>query len=147
MTHLSPDPGQANTAASRPPAGGDSRLPLLDLGVLRALVGDEPAIVHEFLSEFLAAARRQGGALRHAAATGALGEVRVLAHNLKSSSRSVGAQRLGEACQALERAALGGDAAAVSAALRSFDAELALAEAAILAALEIAGTTPQGEKA
>jgi HPt (histidine-containing phosphotransfer) domain-containing protein len=147
MTHLSPDLGHANSATSRAPSGGSPRLAVFDLGVLQALIGDEPAIVREFLADFLAAARRQRGGMREAAAIRALGDVRVLAHNLKSSSRSVGAHRLGEACQSLERAATGVDPVAVAAWLQALEAQLALAEAEIIAALDALGGEPQGEMA
>lgn len=147
MTILSADPGHASAAASRPADAGNSELAVFDLDVLRALIGDEPAILHEFLADFLVAAGRHGGALRAATADRALADVRLLAHNLKSSSRSVGAHRLGDACQALERAALGGDVASVADQLGPLEAELALAEAEIRAALGILDGQPHGEVA
>jgi HPt (histidine-containing phosphotransfer) domain-containing protein len=147
MTHPSPFLGQSNSASSRPSNDGDSRQPLLDLGVLRALIGDEPAIVREFLADYLEAARCQRTALNDAIVIGAIGDVRVLAHNLKSSSRSVGARRLGDACQALEWAALGGQAESVVGHMRSLEAGLALAEAEILAALDLLDGMLQGRTA
>lgn len=147
MTQQSADLGHANATGSRASDAIDSGLVVFDLGVLRALIGDEPAIVRDFLADFLATAGRQGGALHAAAANRAFGDVRVLAHNLKSSSRSVGARRLGEACQALERAALGGDAASIAGHMAPFESELALAEAEIRAAIGILDERPQGEMA
>lgn len=144
MMHLSADPGHVSAARCRTADACDSGLAVLDLGVLCALIGDEPAIVRDFLTDFLVAAGRQGGALRAAAADRACGNVRLLAHNLKSSSRSVGAQRLGDACQALERAALDGDAASVAGHLVPFEAELTHAEAEIRAAIGVLDGRLQG---
>lgn len=124
----------AGPPAAVPPCHG-STLPVFDVGVLRALVGDDPDLLDELLADYLAGARRQRLALRDACAIRAFTDARMLAHNLKSSSRSVGALALGAACQGLENAALGCDADAVVEWMGKLVAELELAERSIEAAL------------
>jgi HPt (histidine-containing phosphotransfer) domain-containing protein len=77
----------------------------VDVGVLKGLVGDDPAIVREFLADYLAAARRSATELRAAQAAGDIRAIGSIAHKLKSSSRSVGALALGDLCAELENAA------------------------------------------
>ena len=60
--------------------------------------------------------------IRAAATTGDLGEVGALAHRLKSSSRSVGAIALGDACAELENGSRLNDSAVAMAAVGTFEA-------------------------
>lgn len=82
--------------------GGDGPV---DINVLRKLVGDDDAIVHELLLDFGASTRKQGEALSQAWAASDHEQIARLAHQLKSSARSVGAHRLGHLCEEAERCA------------------------------------------
>lgn len=75
---------------------------LVDLAVLRSLVGDEPATLREFLKEFLSGSSRLMDGMRERFGTPHWREGANLAHRLKSSSRSVGACRLGDLSENLE---------------------------------------------
>ncbi|HRP66057.1 MAG TPA: PAS domain S-box protein [Thauera sp.] len=79
-------------------------LAVFDPQVLPALIGDEAALIEEFLTDYRASARSTADALQRACAAGDWSQVAQLAHRLKSSSRSVGAMQLGESCAALEQA-------------------------------------------
>jgi signal transduction histidine kinase/CheY-like chemotaxis protein/HPt (histidine-containing phosphotransfer) domain-containing protein len=83
----------------------------LDIGVLRALVGDDPGVTRDFLTDYRACAREEAATLRAAAVDGDRKRVMAIAHRLKSSSRSVGALALGDVCAGLEA---GDDAHAVA---------------------------------
>ncbi len=109
---------------------------LLQLSVLASLVGDEPAVINEFLSDFRASAQSLRKEIADAAAAGQLAQVGALAHRLKSSSRSVGALPLGEICAELEKAGKQGNAALVDDAHRRFVAMLDKVEAALAAHLD-----------
>ena len=76
--------------------------PVLEVGVLASLVGDDPAVIRDVLDDYrasLAGLLTELLDATNAADTRRLGSV---AHRLKSSSRAVGALRLGDACSALE---------------------------------------------
>lgn len=79
-------------------------LKLVDISVLAALVGDSPEIISDFLQDFQRSAVKIAMELKSAYATGQAAQVGMLAHKLKSSARSVGAQRLAELCAAIEQA-------------------------------------------
>ena len=87
----------------------DSRRPVVpatpppfDVGVLREFVGDEPAVLLELVDCFeTVATGLRAGLLRAGADSDADGAA-MLAHSLKSSSRSVGALPLGASCARLE---------------------------------------------
>src|SRR6185437_13679786 len=78
--------------------------PVVDVTVLESLVGDDPLVVRDFLSDYLDSARRLVGELRLARNAEDLRQIGAIAHKLKSSSRSVGAIALGDLCSALENA-------------------------------------------
>ena len=78
---------------------------LLDLNVLRALIGDDEAVIAEVLRAFCDSASETGVALRQAFSIGDLRGVADGAHKLKSGARSIGALPLGERCAELEAAA------------------------------------------
>jgi len=77
----------------------------VDTRVLEALIGPDPRLIREFLSEFAHSAARLSKQLTAAFAQGDLKEVSASAHKLKSSARAVGASRLGEICESVESAA------------------------------------------
>jgi len=101
--------------------------PVLDVRVLIDLVGDEPAVVYEFLDDFRRSATESHAAMQAAIAAGDAKALTALAHRLKSSSRSVGAIQLGACCEELEKA--GGPVAGNEVKARYASFERALAEA------------------
>ena len=95
------------------------------MNVLKALIGDDGAMIREFLHDFRLSAAKIAAELRAACAANQTEAAGALAHKLKSSSRSVGALALGELCAALEQAGKGGDTSALALLLPKFEQELA----------------------
>ena len=95
------------------------------MNVLKALVGDDEAMIREFLHDFRISAARTAVELRAACAAGQAMAAGALAHKLKSSSRSVGALALGELCAEMEQAGKAGDSATLAILLPGFEHELA----------------------
>lgn len=105
-------------AQPKPPArhgildAGDHASPgrtLVNLDVLRELVGDEPATVREFLAEFYRSGERLMRSMGEVMPTSRWRDVSSAAHRLKSSARSVGAAWLGELSEELEAMARSGE--------------------------------------
>ncbi len=117
------------------PPEGDA---VLDVSVLEALVGSDPAVLRDFLGHYRASAEGLGRDLVAAHAAGDAAEVGRLAHKLKSSSKSVGALALGALCADLEAMAKQPRPAGLDAAMGGFDAELA----AVLRAVDAAAKGP-----
>ena len=86
----------------------DQAMSAVDVGVLAALVGNKPALLERFLTDYLRHGQTYQQSLLAALASGDLREAGALAHKLKSSSRSVGALALGELCERIESAGLAG---------------------------------------
>ncbi|MDD5300923.1 MAG: PAS domain S-box protein [Gallionella sp.] len=97
----------------------------VDVNVLKALIGDDDAMIREFLHDFRLSAAKIAVELRTACAAGEAATAGALAHKLKSSSRSVGALELGERCAAMEQAGKAGDAETLAVLLPKFEMELA----------------------
>jgi signal transduction histidine kinase/CheY-like chemotaxis protein/HPt (histidine-containing phosphotransfer) domain-containing protein len=116
--------GVAPVAPAPPPATLPT-LPTLDLSVLRQLVGDDDAVLGDFLASYRSCANDETALLRSALAAGDLPGLSAAAHRFKSSSRSVGALVLGECCAELELAGQAGDQAACVRILRQLEVELA----------------------
>jgi signal transduction histidine kinase/HPt (histidine-containing phosphotransfer) domain-containing protein/ActR/RegA family two-component response regulator len=95
---------------------------ILDINVLKGLVGDEPGSLHELLKDFLDALSAGMAGIRAAAAVEGFDEVGPIAHRLKSSSRSVGALPLGDACAELENSSRLGNKNIAAAAVAAFEA-------------------------
>ena len=76
-----------------------------DLGVLAALVGDDPAVLDEVLEAFRKSAQQSSTELEEGARAGAMPAVASAAHKLKSGARAIGALHLGELCAEIEQAA------------------------------------------
>lgn len=110
---------------------GAAPLPALDLAVLRQLVGDDDAVLRDFLASYRSCASDEAGALRCALAAGDLRGMSAAAHRFKSSSRSVGALALGERCAELELAGQAGDEAACRRGLQLLEVELSTVQARI----------------
>jgi HPt (histidine-containing phosphotransfer) domain-containing protein len=79
-----------------------AELPTYDDTVLIAMVDGDAQLAAEVLCEFGAALRSGAGEIATTFAGGLTEELTVTAHRLKSSSRTVGAMRLGELCERLE---------------------------------------------
>jgi HPt (histidine-containing phosphotransfer) domain-containing protein len=77
---------------------------VLDLDVLRRLVGDEADTAILMLADYGQSLQSSLQSLRQAEANGELAEVGRIAHRLKSSSRAVGALPFGDLCAELENA-------------------------------------------
>ncbi|MDP4027920.1 MAG: response regulator [Gallionella sp.] len=114
-------PDAAKTRGSRPPCAS---VPV-DVNVLKALVGDDPAVIREFLHDFRLSAAKIAAELKAACHNGQIGQAGAQAHKLKSSARSMGALALGELCAAMEQSGKSGQAEALTALLPRFEAEIA----------------------
>jgi two-component system, sensor histidine kinase and response regulator len=97
----------------------------VDVKVLEQLVGNDPAVIEEFLQDFRVSAAKIGTELRAAVVAADTARAGAAAHKLKSSARSVGALGLGELCAEMERLGKAGDAQALTALLPRFESELA----------------------
>jgi CheY-like chemotaxis protein/HPt (histidine-containing phosphotransfer) domain-containing protein len=100
----------------------------VDVGVLEALVGNDPEVISEFLRDFRASSGRIAAELHSACKLGQAQTAGAAAHKLKSSARSVGALSLGELCAEMERTGKAGDMQALNALLPRFDAELGVVD-------------------
>ena len=84
-------------------------------------MGDEPDILESFFAQFNATASELAGALHEAVASGDPGRVRAIMHRLKTSCRFVGALRLAELCERLERFGNDGDLPAIAREVPAFE--------------------------
>jgi two-component system sensor histidine kinase/response regulator len=100
----------------------------VDVHVLERLVGDDPALIKEMMSDFRVSMKRIAAELHVAYQAGQLEVVGALAHKLKSSARSVGALALGELCTAMEQSGKDKNAEALTDVMPLFDRELARVE-------------------
>ena len=105
----------------------------VDVNVLKALVGDDPAILNEFLHDFSVSAQAIAAELLAACAAGDAAQVGALAHKLKSSARSVGALALGELCAELEAAGKAAQTRVLPALAQRFADELAAVQTCLAA--------------
>ncbi|MFT4561487.1 MAG: two-component system sensor histidine kinase/response regulator [Gammaproteobacteria bacterium] len=78
------------------------QLALLNIEVLRDLIGDDTALITEFLTDFKASAAKEISLVFAAAESADLTALRHITHRLKSSSRAIGALSLGDVCERLE---------------------------------------------
>jgi PAS domain S-box-containing protein len=95
----------------------------LDVTVLKALIGDDEAILLDFLQEFAISAKKIAGEIRNSYVLQQSTTTGFLAHKLKSSARSVGALALGDICEKMERAGKAGDKQTLLGLLIEFDME------------------------
>jgi PAS domain S-box-containing protein len=78
---------------------------IFDNGVLKVFVGDDTETINELLNDYLVSLESSRAQMTRALRHGMASEAASIAHRLKSSSRSVGALRLGEWCAQLEQLA------------------------------------------
>jgi HPt (histidine-containing phosphotransfer) domain-containing protein len=93
------------------------------------LIGNDEAMIREFLHDFRISAAKIALDLRAACVAGKDAAACALAHKLKSSARAVGALTLGELCAELEKAGKGENAEALAAVLPRFELGMAEVEA------------------
>lgn len=103
----------------------------MDASVLREIIGDDEATVREFLAFFRQTAQRQGAEMHAACTVDDVHKAAAVAHKLKSSSRSVGAEALANICDAIESSGTAGDLAGLLEHLAAFDVEWRREEAEI----------------
>ena len=103
--------------------------PVLDVSVLMGIVGDDPAVVRRFLTEYRAAAGRLAEELRAAQAANDHRRIGATVHKLKSSSRSIGALTLGDLCAEVENACRTGTSEGVAQGMAKFEAALGAVDA------------------
>ncbi len=80
-------------------------LPAVDLNVLKALIGDDPATLQDVLASYRLSAMSAGEEIRRGVAGMAYADAAMAAHRLKSAALSIGAIRLSQACREMEQAA------------------------------------------
>ncbi|MBA3032272.1 MAG: response regulator [Gammaproteobacteria bacterium] len=131
---------------SAPPAAAALAV---DVNVLKVQIGNDMAIVCEFLQDFRASATMIAAELAAASAAGDAAQVGAQAHKLKSAARAVGAQALAELCTELETAGRAGRGQELPAIMLKLDKEMAAVDAE-LADLMARHATPRqktiGEK-
>lgn len=108
-------------AVSAIPSDGAGPVNVRDL---EALVGDDPAVIREFLQDFRISAAKAAAELKRACEAEAAAEAGAAAHKLKSSARSVGARALGDLCEELEQAGNAGRIEVLATLLPKFMAEM-----------------------
>jgi len=96
----------------------------VNLNILKGMVGSDPGTIREFLSDYLVAAEKQAAELAAAVAADNIRLAGDIAHKLKSSSRSIGALRLGDLCAELENTARADDKASLTQTLPRLEAAL-----------------------
>jgi len=101
---------------------------VIDVSILKALIGNDEDLVREFLQDFRASAALNGFELCAKAQLGSGLEAAALAHKLKSSSRSIGAMTLGDICQAIETSGKAEPAVVQTALIAAVKKELAKVE-------------------
>ncbi|MDP1526320.1 MAG: CHASE domain-containing protein [Rhodocyclaceae bacterium] len=113
-------------ATDQAPAAAPGRA--LDVAVLQGLVGDDPAVLKDFLVDYARTVAQAATELRAAAAVKDHAQLAAIAHKLKSSSRSVGALPLGDLCAELENAGKRNDGPAVTRCMAQFETLFAAVE-------------------
>jgi PAS domain S-box-containing protein len=99
-----PDPLQSHSVVSADAAAVKPQEPaVFDNGVLKVFVGDDLETINELLNDYIDSLESSRVQMTRALSQGMASEAASIAHRLKSSSRSVGALRLGEWCSQLEQ--------------------------------------------
>ncbi|MCC7116370.1 MAG: response regulator [Burkholderiales bacterium] len=96
----------------------------VDVTVLARLVGSDRKVIGDLLALYLRNAAVMAGELFAACGAGSHASAAAIAHKFKSSSRSIGALRLGDICERIERAGRNGDAEALASGRQAFAAEM-----------------------
>jgi len=100
----------------------ESSSSIVDADMLGNLVGSkDPAILKEFYMDFLQSGGKTAGEMRQAHTDGDLSVLGNLAHKLKSSARTVGANSLADCCLAIEQAGKEANSENIEALMDSFN--------------------------
>jgi len=94
---------QTSPGVSQEKAVANDELPVDD-NALRALVGDDDETILEILKDFISPATDNVGGINAAFEAKSLDGIVDNSHKLKSSARSIGANRLADVCETLEAA-------------------------------------------
>jgi PAS domain S-box-containing protein len=94
------------------------------LATLRSFLGNDPQVLQDYLQVFAAELDAYPAALADALERDAASRIAVLAHQVKSSARSVGSRELADACEALERIAQAGTRQSIKLHIRMVNAEI-----------------------
>jgi signal transduction histidine kinase/CheY-like chemotaxis protein/HPt (histidine-containing phosphotransfer) domain-containing protein len=114
--------GEPGDAPAEPVASRDEAAAIVDISVLKAIVGDDHETVQALLVEYVDCSAELADQLRAHLSEGRAREAAAVAHKLKSSSRSIGALPLGELCAEIEATAATADACALVQLGARFDA-------------------------
>lgn len=115
--------GDASTVASGAPLVEPQQV-AVDVKVLAALIGDDPAVLGEFLNDFQGSANKIATEIRLAVSAHEPHSAGALAHKLKSAARSVGAAALGSFCADMETAGKACDTDTLVSLLPHFELEM-----------------------
>lgn len=96
----------------------------VDVSILEGLVGNDPAVIDEFLEDFRVFAVKTAAEVQAALDNGDAAAIGALMHKFKSSARSVGALKLGDVCTDIEQAGKAGRSEALADLMRRFEAEM-----------------------
>jgi HPt (histidine-containing phosphotransfer) domain-containing protein len=96
----------------------------VDLGVLTALVGEDPSVIAELLQAFRESAAESRGDIQRSLKASLTQPAADAAHRLKSAARTVGALKLGDICAEIEKTHQGGCTDALHQLLARFEIEL-----------------------
>jgi CheY-like chemotaxis protein/HPt (histidine-containing phosphotransfer) domain-containing protein len=112
-------------APKSPIVAGVAEESVIDPTVLKGMFGDDEETFREILREFVTPSRQIAEEIRAAGNAGSAAALKQAAHKLKSSARSIGANRLADLCLALEQAGADGTLDSVSVTLQHFDDSIA----------------------
>lgn len=101
----------------------------VNVHILEGFVGSDPEIIKDMLHDYRISATQTAAELRTALQNNQLTTVGLIAHKLKSSSRSVGALKLGDICAEIEQAGKNNDRESLDSLFIQFDEALKAVEA------------------
>ncbi len=113
---------EATTASAPPEAQPGAEQSIVDIGILKEIVGDDVETVQALLAEYVECSSELAGQLRARLSTGRGSEAAAIAHKLKSSSRSIGALPLGDLCAEIEAQGPGSEPDTLAQLAARFDA-------------------------
>jgi len=105
-----------------PAAGSRAEADVLD--VLGRYLGDDPGVLRDYLQVLAAEMQAYPATLVDALRDATPGRIAMLAHQLKSSARSVGAVELARACESLERSVHAGTREALAGRVRVVEGQI-----------------------
>jgi CheY-like chemotaxis protein len=132
LPHVHAASGTSNVAATH---DANAEPPPLQVATLHRLIGEDPAIILDFLQDFLAGMRTASKEINALYAAKDIPAMATIAHRLKSSARCVGALHLGDLCAELENATKAGGLEPVTQVLQEYNAASAKVEAQLIATL------------